>query len=152
MQGDSVESGLLAAGLIAVAIPLFAIFWVLVTGLLASISGWPSLADTFPAGERPDVNALRRSVLKIGRIGENNVTTLRPTAQGLYMSVNPLFRFRRPPVLVPWNRIEPVSSHRMLWQRSTTLDLGGITTIRVRNRVLPVLRAHGVRVPDDSDA
>lgn len=96
MQGDSVESGLLAASLIAVAIPLFAIFWVLVTGLLASISGWPSLADTFSAGERPDAKALRRSVIKVGRIGENNVTTLRPTVQGLYMSVNPLFRFRDP--------------------------------------------------------
>ena len=152
MQGDSVESGLLAAGLIAVALPLFAIFWVLITGVLASISGWPNLADTFPAGERPDSEALRRSVLKIGRIGENNVTTLRPTPQGLYMSANPLFRFRRPPVLVPWNRIEYVTSHRVLWQRSSTLDLGGITTIRVRNRVLPVLRAHGVRVPDDGDA
>lgn len=152
MQGDSVDSGLLAAGLIAVAIPLFAIIWVLVTGLLASISGWPSLADAFPAGERPEAKALRRSVIKIGPVGENGVTTLRPTAQGLYMSANPLFRFRRPPVLVPWNRIEHVRSHRVLWQRSSTLDLGGITTMRVRSRVLPVLRAHGVRVPEDRDA
>ncbi len=152
MQGDSVESGLLAAGLIAVALPLFAIFWVLITGLLASVSGWSNLADTFPAGERPDGQALRSSVLKIGRVGEKNVTTLRPTSRGLYMSANPLFRFRRPPVLVPWNRIEHVRSHRVLWQRSSTLDLGGITTMRVRNRVLPVLRAHGVRVPGDAEA
>ena len=152
MQGDSVESGLLAAGLIAVAFPLFAIFWVLISGVLASMSGWPNLSDTFPGGERPEGQALRGSVLKIGPVGEKNVTTLRPTAHGLYMSANPLFRFRRSPVLVPWNRIAYVKSHRVLWQRSVTFDLGGITTMRVRERVIETLRAHGVRVPTDAAA
>lgn len=144
--------GLTVAIALGVGLPLFAGFWVLVTGVIASISGWPDLADTFPGGERPQGQPLRRSVLKIGPVGENGVTTLRPSPQGLYMSSHPLFRFRRSPVLVPWSRIEYVKSHRLLWQRSVTLDLGGITTIRVRARVIPVLRAHGVRVPDDAAA
>ena len=148
MQEPANGSALTALAAIGIALPLFVLFWILVTGVITSISGWPSLADEFPGGDRPEGQALRRSVLKIGPIGENGVTSLLPTPQGLYMSSNPLFRFRRAPVLIPWNRIEYVRSHRVLWQRSVTLDLGGITTMRVRDRVVPVLRAHGVSVPD----
>ncbi len=96
--------------------------------------------------------ALRQSVLKVGPIGEKGVTMLRPTPQGLYMAAHALFRFRRPPVLVPWNRIRFVKWHRVLWQRSATLDLGGITSMRVRERVIPTLREYGVQVPDSADA
>lgn len=149
MNGDSVQSGVLVAGILAIALPLFVLFWFLVTGVLASLSGWGDLADIFPAGERPEAVVLKRSVLKVGAVGEKNVTTLRATPQGLYMSAHPLFRFRRAPVLVPWDRIAYVRSHRVLWQRSITLDLAGITTIRVRDRAIPPLRAHGVPIPDD---
>lgn len=151
MASDLPNPALAVAMALGVGLPLFVGFWLLVTGVLASLSGWPNLADTFPASERPEGNTLRRAVLKIGAVGENGVTTLRPTAHGLYMSANPLFRFRRPAVLVPWNRIRFVKWHRILWQRSATLDLGGITSMRVRARVLPTLREYGVQVPDRAD-
>jgi hypothetical protein len=137
---------------IAVLIPLMVGIWLAVTGLLASLSGWPDLADTFPAGERPQGTALSRSVYKVGSVSENGVTTLTPASQGLYMVPMSLFRFRRPPVLVPWNRIRYVESHHVLWKRSLTLDLGGVTTLRVHPRVIPHLVAHGVEIPEDATA
>ncbi|MEW5915132.1 MAG: hypothetical protein AB1762_01950 [Gemmatimonadota bacterium] len=40
----------------------------------------------------------------------------------------------------------------MLWQRSITLDLGGVTTIRVRDWVAPAWRQHGVRIAEEHRA
>ncbi|MGQ0642659.1 MAG: hypothetical protein ACT4P6_18100 [Gemmatimonadaceae bacterium] len=121
--------------------------WFIVTTLLAIISGWTELAAAFPGGSRPGGQILRRLVLKVGAVGEKGVTALIPTADGLYLESHPLFRFRRPAVHIPWRRIRYVDSHRVLWQRSLTFDLGGITTIRVRDRALAVFQAGGVQVP-----
>ncbi|MGH7711573.1 MAG: hypothetical protein ACREOG_09820 [Gemmatimonadaceae bacterium] len=126
--------------------------WFLVTAILAAASGWPELANTFPGAERPAGKVLRRLVLKVGSVGENGVTALVPTAQGLYLESHPLFRFRRPAVHVPWNRIRFVDSHRILWQRSFTLDLGGVTTMRVRVPAVRILREHGVQIPHEAAA
>jgi hypothetical protein len=138
---------------IALGIPFFIGFWIFVTSLLASLSGWTELANIFAANVTPTAPPLRRhSVIKVGRVSEKNVTALRPAAEGLYLTSNPLFRFRRPALLIPWNRIRYVETHRMLWQRSYTLDLGGITTIRVRDWVAPALRQHGVDIPEENAA
>jgi hypothetical protein len=144
---------LFGALIVAVALPTLVILWVAVSATLAAMSGWPELANTFPGGERPEGTRLPpHSVIKVGPVAEKNATSLIATRRGLYLRSNPLFRFRRPPVFVPWERIHFVEAHRLLWQRSVTLDLGGVTTIRVRERALPLLREHGVRIPEDADA
>lgn len=142
----------LGAIIVAILIPVMVGMWVAVTGLLASMSGWSDLADTFTAGERPKGETFRNSVFKVGSVGEKGVTTMIPSPHGLYLVPTTLFRFRRPAVLVPWNRIRFVESHRVLWKRSLTLDLGGITTMRVHPRVIPMLVAHGVQIPQDAAA
>jgi hypothetical protein len=92
---------------------------------------------------------LTRLVIKVGSVGEKGVTSLMATPKGLYLESHPLFRFRRPAVFLPWDRIRFVELHRVLWQRSATLDLAGMTTMRVREKVFPVLRAHGINIPEE---
>ena len=150
-MGPAVNPGVFAAIVVAGAVVGFVGLWFIVTTLLATISGWTDLAATFPAASRPSGQTLRRLVLKVGAIGEKGATTLVPTPDGLYLESHPLFRFRRPAVFLPWNRIRFVELHRMLWQRSATLDLGGVTTMRVRDAVFPILRAHGINIPKDKD-
>lgn len=133
-----------------VALPLFGGFWLLVTGLLASLSGWPALAAAFPGGPRPEGDVIRGQVLGIGRVRENNVTNIVATATGLYLYPMVLFRYRRPSVLVPWGKVRYQTSHQLLWARWHEVDLGGVTTLKVRDRVLPLLRSHGVTVPSDA--
>ena len=140
--------GAIGAFVFALFVPFFLGLWVGVTALLASLSGWPRLAGEFPGGEAPPGTRLRRMVIKFGVVGEQGVTVLIPTEKGLYLFAVFPFRFRRPPVLVPWKRIRHVTSHRFLWARALTLDLGDITTIRVRDAMIPVLTAHGVRVEE----
>lgn len=125
-------------------------FWLLVTSVLTTLSGWPSLAATFPGGSRPAGRALWGQVIGMGPVQEKNVTAVIPAVSGLYLYPMALFRFRRPPVLVPWFRVRYVSSHQFLWSRWHKLDLGGITTINVRPALLSLLRDHGVAVPADA--
>ena len=106
--------------------------WLLVGAILSELSGWRRLADRFATGSRPEGKRLRRQVTGIGLTGENGVTGLILTPEGLYLYAHPLFRFRRPPVLVPWPEVRYVRERGMLWWRARVLDLGGITTVAVK--------------------
>jgi len=80
--------------------------------------------------------------MAIGRVSENGVTRLVPSPAGLYMRAHVLFRFRRPPVLIPWSEVRYESTGRVRWTRSHLLALGrGITTIRVKDEALRALQA-----------
>ena len=114
--------------------------WLFVCALLAEFSRWPALARRFPGAERPGGTVLRGQVISVGIVSERNVTFLIPAAAGLYMYAHFLFRFRRPPILVPWSEIRYESTRRLLWMRSHKLSLGGnLASIRIRDKALRAL-------------
>ncbi|NUO64712.1 MAG: hypothetical protein HOQ11_01320 [Gemmatimonadaceae bacterium] len=117
----------------------FIAVWLGVGALLSEIGGWARLARRFPGGPRPAGPRVRGQVVGMGPVGENGVTNLIPTAEGLYLYSNPLFRFHRPPVMVPWAEIRDEGERGVLWWRSVGLDLGGVTLLRVRARAMPAL-------------
>jgi hypothetical protein len=114
---------------------LFMVFgpllWIGVCVLLAYVARWPALAARFPAPGPPQGTALPGQVTGIGLV-RDNVTTLHVSPQGLYMTPMILFRPGRKPVLVPWAQVKYVSPGISLWGRVYVLDLGGVTTLRVR--------------------
>ena len=117
------------------AVLLFVPIWSTVTALLSRLSGWPSLASRFPAiPEAPAGESVRGQVLGVGMVRENNVTTLIASPAGLHLSAMFLFRLGRPPVLVPWSEVRHVSERTWFGSRSHVLDLGGITTIRLKDK------------------
>jgi hypothetical protein len=126
---------------------LFAGFWALITGVLASLSGWSALAAAFPGGAQPGGTVLRGQILGLGPIRENNVTNVVLTPQGMYLYPMILFRFRRPPVLVPWNRIRYSDTQQFLGMSWHRIDLGSVASARIRGKLLAALRDHGVGVP-----
>jgi hypothetical protein len=75
---------------------------------------------------------LKGQVVSVGIVGENNVTYVSVSDQGLYLRSHVLFRFMRAPVLVPWSEVKYVSERKVVWWRSYLVDLAGITTIRLR--------------------
>jgi hypothetical protein len=114
----------------------FVALWLFVGLILSEVSRWLALARRFHAAERPAGTVLRGQVLGIGIVGENNVTGLIVTPAGLYMYANVLFRFRRPPLLIPWREVQYVSGRRFLWMQSHKLSLGAITSITIRDKAL----------------
>ena len=120
--------------------------WFLVCGLLAYMSGWSALADRFRATDRPSGRTLSGQVMGIGSVNENGVTRLMVTPGGLYMYPLFLFRFKRPPLLIPWHEIQYESTRKVLWTTYHRLRLGGdITTLRIKDKgfqeLLPFLPA-----------
>jgi hypothetical protein len=109
--------------------------WILITGFLSELSGWPRLARRFPSVGRPDGPGTWGEVGGMGPVGERNVTSFIASPSGLYLYANPLFRFRRPPIQLPWEEIQWLSERHFLWTHTHKLDLGhGITTMSVGDR------------------
>ena len=113
--------------------------WLFICTLLTEFSGWSRLARSYPGGPRPEGRRIRGAVMGMGAVGENGVTIMIPTAEGLYLYSSPLFRFRRPPVLVPWCDIRSGGERGMRWWRNVLLELGSETTLRIRAKAYPML-------------
>ncbi len=133
------------AGLGLAAALFFVLIWSAVTLLLSHLSGWPSLASQFPARETPAGVTLRGQVVGMGMVRENNVTSLVVSPEGLHLSALFLFRLGRPPALVPWSQVSYVSERKLLWWRDHLLDLGGLTTVRVRDRASELIKPYLAR-------
>ncbi len=121
---------------------LFVGMWLLVGMILSHVSGWASLGERYAAPGRPAGLRLWGQVVSVGPISENGVTGLATGPQGLYLCANPLFRFGRKPLLIPWQAVTYLSVRKVLWWRSYKFDLGGITTVRVRERAFSEILAH----------
>ncbi|MEO8140229.1 MAG: hypothetical protein ABI742_11310 [Gemmatimonadota bacterium] len=143
-------SALAIVASVLVGLACFAGLWLLITGALASFSGWTALAEAYPGGLRPNGEVVRRQVVGLGRTKENGVTNVILAPQGLYLFPMVLFGYRRAPVLVPWGRLRYVESHQIFWSRWHEVDLGGITILKVRGQLLSALREHGVSIPADA--
>jgi len=116
--------------------------WLGVGALLSQLSGWPRLAQRFRAANRPPGQVLKRQVAKIGLVSEGGVTHMIVSPEGLYLWTNPLFRFLRPPLMIPWTAITGVREARWLWLKMYVLNVADITTIQVSRRALCVLRPY----------
>lgn len=127
MQGDPLSSPATFA-------LFFVALWLGVGAILSVASRWTELAGRFPAAGQPAGTTLRGQVVSVGIVSENNVTYLTLSAEGLYLRPHFLFRFMRRPVLVPWSEVRFLSERKILWWRSYLLDLGGITTVRVKEK------------------
>lgn len=114
--------------------------WLICCALLSLISGWASLARTFPGGKSSTGSRVAGQVLAIGAIPEFCITSLYASHRGLSMSSGLLFRFTRPAVLVPWPQVRYLSEGRALGWHSYLLDLGGVTTVRLDRVAYHIVR------------
>jgi hypothetical protein len=128
---------------------LLAIFiagWFLVSGLLAHIGGWASLARDFAAGA-PDAGERYRFIS--GSVGHRffpvhyrGCLFLTITREGLHLSVLFLFRFQTPPLLIPWQLVESMAEERQFFTRYTIITLRSRWQhIRLRGEVGDSVRA-----------
>jgi hypothetical protein len=100
--------------------------WVLTTYVLALMSGWNLLSKRFRYrgvyyGETWSFRSARmRTFIHFG-----SALTMGADESGLYMAVNPLFRFGNPPLLIPWSEISIIAGERGLIFKKRVLLLGG---------------------------
>jgi hypothetical protein len=130
------------------------VLWLVITALVGYISGWTTLAkhyrlnSTF-VGQRWRMQSAQMRWLA----NYNNCLTLGSNESGLYLSILPLFRFRHPPLLIPWEEIS-LSRKRLFFFEYMRLSLGrelGIPLL-LRPRTADKLKwAAGDRWPMEAD-
>lgn len=123
----------------------FILLWLFVGALLSQLSGWPRLAERFRVEGVPSGRLLGGQVVAVGWVNENNVTNLIIGPEGLCLKASLLFRFRRPTLLVPWPYVRYVSQRKVLWWKSFLLDLGDVTTLRIREAAFQEAKPYIVR-------
>jgi hypothetical protein len=98
------------------AIPLVAVAWLLVTGLIAHVSGWARLARRFPFDPAQEGERFRFASGSMGssglRANYGNCLMLTVGDSGVGFSVLFLYRFHSPPFFLPWEAIESVTKIR----------------------------------------
>jgi hypothetical protein len=102
----------------------FLTLWLLVSAIISYIGGWSALARRFRL-IHPFIGTkwTGQSGQMRGIAGYHNCLTLGCNLEGLYLSTMPLFRFRHPPLLIPWNEIS-ISQRQILFFRFVRLSLG----------------------------
>lgn len=110
-------------------IPLFALMWLGVTGLLAHFSGWASLAKSYRAGAAPDGERFRFVSGSMGRkflpVSYGSCLFVLVERQGFHLSILLPFRFLSPPLFIPWADMESAIERRFLLFRYTVLIVKG---------------------------
>lgn len=111
---------------------LFALWWLFVTGVLAYLSGWATLAGRYRAdvpGIPGDGARFRFSSGSLGRkwfpVNYGNCLFVTVTNRGLRLSIFLPFRFLCPPLFIPWEGFTSVSRRRVLFIESVTFTLRG---------------------------
>ncbi len=131
-----VEEGATSPTLLWILVPVLFLtlgvpFFCAVTGLLALVAGWPSLARRFAATHQPPGEELSFQVYGVGGVRENGVTVLVVSPEGLFLRPIVFFRVGRRPLLIPWEAIESVTPGRFRFRPSYLLAIQGGGTVRV---------------------
>jgi hypothetical protein len=100
-------------------LPLFALMWFGIGGLLSVLSGWWSLASRFPAADSIKGENYRfvSGSMGLGFFPVNYGSCLFVTIneKGFRVAILFLFRFLSPPLFIPWAQVESVAEKRFLF-------------------------------------
>ncbi len=96
----------------------FGLLWLGITGLLAGLSGWSSLAMQWRAHTAPEGEHFRFASASIGKsllpVGYGSCLTITVSDIGLGISILFPFRFMSPPLFIPWSQVSHVTEGRFL--------------------------------------
>jgi hypothetical protein len=125
-------------------VPLFLVaftaLWLLICALLAEVGGWSELAGLYREPEamvRAPVQSFGMATLDLRRgwfplpANYSNCAIVEVAPAGLHLRTWRPFRFRHPPLLIPWSQIERLEPGHMLFFRTLTIHPRGVGT-RIR--------------------
>jgi hypothetical protein len=118
------------------------------TGLFfadARMTGWHSLAKSFPASSEP-ANVSKRQNAGVGLIGLvqlRNLMRAAATDEGLYLAFPKIFSMGHPPLLLPWSQLRVTDDKTVFGIRVLTMQAGEpkIARVMLRGGVAPEVAA-----------
>jgi hypothetical protein len=87
------------------------------------MSGWRKLAAVYRAERPPPGRCFLLQGGKIGDVWYRGCLTIYTSPEGLYLSAWPIFRFREPPLFIPWTAIRNRREKQSLWSRLIEFDV-----------------------------
>lgn len=136
--------------LIPILFPIFfAVMWFGVVGLLSALGGWMDMARSYPAV--PDESGLRFSLASaaLGRglmpVQYKSCLSVRIGNEGIGLSVVFPFRFRHPPMTIPWSAIASCEKGWFRMWPGVDVRLRGGQRIVFRGRVSGALHETWLR-------
>lgn len=122
----------------------FTVMWMGVSALLAEVGGWGELARLYREPEgmvRAPVQSFGMASLDLRRgrfplpANYSNCAIVDVAAEGLHLRTWRPFRFRHPPLFIPWGQMESMVPGRMLFFSTLTIRPRGVgTQIRMWGR------------------
>ena len=125
-------------------LPLFVVafagLWMFISALLAEIGGWGELARLYAEPEgmvRAPVQSFPMASLDLRRgrfalpANYSNCAIVEVAQAGLHLRTWRPFRFRHPPLLIPWTQIERLEPGSFLFWRTMSIHPRGVGT-RIR--------------------
>lgn len=114
----------------------FVLFWIFVSTLIGALSGWKTLADSFPwrsdpLGQTRTAGPFFYPVYMRFWCQYRGVIRMTAADDALYLSVLGLFRAGHPPLRIPWSEIQ-LSKTTYAWQSYLSLTLGNRERIPMR--------------------
>jgi len=111
-------------------LPILATAWLGITALLATLSGWRSLAKRFPAkgstdGERFSFVSASIGALAWFPVNYSGCLFVTVGSMGLAVSVLFPFRFLSPAFALPWSEVESAEERSSFFSRGTLVRLRG---------------------------
>ena len=98
--------------------------WVGVNALLSYSSGWQKLAAVYRAQRPPSGRCFPIQGGRIGDVFARGCLTIYTSPEGMYVSIWPIFRFREPPLFIPWSDIRNRRERRWLFSRLIEFEIG----------------------------
>src|SRR5882762_10098419 len=126
-------------------LPIFVAGWFTISGLLAHLGGWASLAQRFRANEVPSGDRFRFLSGSMGNrylpVNYGGCLFATVNRTGPHLSIFFLLRFQSPPLFIPWNEVESVTEKRLLFIRYTVIQIRKHwARISLRGRVAQCVR------------
>jgi hypothetical protein len=118
--------------LIILPLVLFGLFFAFICIILSHIGGWKKLAEVYRydgqfCGRRWRFRSCRMN----GFVNYNNCLTFGAGAEGLYINIFPIFRFRHPPLLIPWSEIKEEKTKGIIFEYRE-LTFAGVPSVKMR--------------------
>jgi hypothetical protein len=109
-------------------IPVFVVFWLVITGLLSILGGWYTLSKQFQTSASIDGQRFRFASGSFGRYpfpvtAYGNCLFVTVADTGLRIAILFPFRFLSPPIFVPWEAVAAVESKTFLFFKYCVIRL-----------------------------
>lgn len=110
-------------------IPFFVVMWLVISAVLALLSGWSGLATRFRTDGTAQGEQFRFVSGSMGAgvfpVNYGTCLFLKLNEQGFQLSVFFLFRFFSPPLFIPWSQVESVTERRFLFRQCAAVRIRG---------------------------